>query len=1023
VVQGKIVASKDQPLEDVSVSVQGIQQQPVLTNENGEFEISVPSGNEWLIVSPVGDYKSKRIFLNGRTDLIVSLSEEDMKSGYDRIQVVNQNIRRRDVISPTTSFNMDKAKSRNIVSIDQEFQGQVPGMFTTNHSGMAGEGAVSFLRGIKSMNSSNAPLILIDGMPLEKPGLFVTNIEGNVHNPLSSINPSNISSINIIKSAPLTSLYGTKAANGVVLIKTLEPKSTQTTINVSLQNGFNLSSNNIIPQLNNDQYRSLANEILASSPLKEENFEDEYPGLYVEKGDNEYYRYLHNTQWQNLIFSNSLSTDANLTVKGGSDIAKYGLSVGYHDEGGIVKNTGYNRFNVRFVSDLNVFSWFSMKVNATLSDNTSYLRESAISTETNPIETSLSKPPIMDPYQYNEEGQKMEKLDNVDELGTSNPLAVVNNFEGENKYTRFMASIKSDANISKTLDWTTLFGLNVNSSKESVFMPNQGMDMYYGNEVHNVAQAADNQLFSFYTDNYLTYHNQFNALHELNTYVGFRLHTNSYEADLEEARNLPENDEYSDLQSGQRDLARVGGNNTQWNWLSVYNQVNYKYKDRYILNTGVSADFSTLTGNEANTAFKLMDYPFGLFYSVGAGWRISDESFLKQVEGLDNLMLRGSYGIAGNSDIGVLNSFNYYRSDRYRETSGLVPGIASNEALKYETNRQINAGMDLSLWGARTQMSVDYFIETTDNMLIYEPQKSYSGSYYKPTNGGKLQNTGVELSLFQRIIDGKRFEWDVTSSLTFMTNEVKDIKGEQLITSFEGGNFVTSVGQPVNSFYGYQFEGVFATQEKADEADLVNEKGIPFEAGDAKYKDISGPENQPDGVIDDYDKVNLGSPIPEIYGSLGNKFQYNRWTLDVMLQFVYGNEVFNYMRYRNERMVNLSNQSKHVLNRWQQPGDQTSVPRAQWRDPVGNSDFSSRWIEDGSYLRIKNIRLGYNIPEDFLIFRNAQFYVSATNLFTWDNYLGYDPEFSYSFDPMDQGIDYGLMPQFRQFLFGMNLGL
>ena len=549
------------------------------------------------------------------------------------------------------------------------------------------------------------------------------------------------------------------------------------------------------------------------------------------------------------------------------------------------------------------------------------------------------------------------------------------------------------------------------------------METYFFGEADNISQSSNNRIYSVYTDNYLNFNKQFNPRHTLNTSLGFRIQANTFQFDFGEAKNLPENDQYINLQSGKNEYRSIMGDIGAWNWLAAYNQITYKFKDRYILNTGLSADFSSRVGKDANTSFQISGQPFGLFYSVGAGWRISEESFLKQVQGLDNLMLRVSYGTTGNDDIGNYNSRFFYNEVRYRETSGLIPGSLSNTALKYEESRQFNAGLDLSLRGDRTSFSINYYVLTSDNMLIFSPQKSYTGISYRPLNSGSIQNKGIELIAFQRIVDNFAFKWDIVPVLSYLSNEVLSSNGEKLITSFEGGNFVTSPGNPINSFYGYQFTGVFAGTEDASDADLVNARGIPLGAGDAIYADFSGPDGNPDRVIDDYDKVVLGSPIPDFFGSITNSFKYRRWALDAVIQFTSGNEIFNYVRYMNERMVDLSNQSDIALKRWQYEGHVTDVPRALYKDPVGNSNFSSRWIEDGSYIRLKYLTLSYNVPESFLVFKNAAFYVTATNLFTFSKYLGYDPEFAYSVDPMEQGIDYGLMPHFRQLLAGIKFGL
>lgn len=1022
-VKGKIMANKKTPLQNVSVSVEGSDAVPEITDENGEFEINVSSGQQWLIINPLGDYKGKRVFLNNRTELTVYLAESDMKSGYDEISLSNFTAQRRDLAGAFSDIDITEIDKYNITTVGQILQYNVPGVMSVNHSGMPGQGAVNFIRGINSMNTTNSPLVILDGIPLEQSNLFPSNIEGNAYNPLSTIDPSDIAEMVVFRDPSLTSIYGSRASNGVMIINTLQPEATETSIKVSVQSGLNLSIDQFIPQLNDGQYRALANEVLSSSFMTEDEFKTEYSGLYAGPDDDDYFRYRHNTDWQKSMYDNSLLTETYLSVKGGSDIATYGLSIGYHNQGGIYKNTNFDRFNVRLVSDLNVFQWFKMQVNANLTNNNASMRESALSPQTNPILTSLFKPPIMGPYQYDDNGNQISLLDEVDELGTSNPKALTENFMAENTSYRFLSSILNRFILSESVEIRSLVGLNFNNMKERVFMPNQGMEFYYQGETYNVSQRENNHLFSFYTNNYLNFSKQYNVIHDLNVSAGTRIHVNRLQVDFAEAQNLPQNDKFINLQSGQSELRSMGGLNNKWNWISLYSQINYKLKDRYILNAGLSTDYSTQTGDDADAEINMFDLPFGLFYSIGAGWRISEESFLKQVNGIENLTLRGSYGTTGNNDIGTYNSLNYYLLAKFRETSGLIPGGIPNETLKYETLKQFNAGFDLSLMGDRTRFAFDFFKKTTEDMLIYEPQPSYRGFEFRPTNGGTLENTGLEFSLYRRLIDQNNFKWDLTSAITFYTNEVTEVKGSELVTSFQGGEYVTRKGLPLNSFYGYEFEGVYASYEEAADSNMVNAKGFAYGAGDAIYKDISGPDSLPDGVINNFDKVNLGSPNPDYFGSLSNTFQYKRWSLNMMIQFVVGNEVFNYTRYMNERMIDVSNQSASTLNRWQKEGDETEIPRALWNDPIGNSDFSSRWIEDGSYIRLKNITLGYDIPGDFLVFKNASFFLTATNIITLDKYLGYDPEFSYSFNPMAQGIDYGLMPQFRKFLIGITVGL
>ena len=477
------------------------------------------------------------------------------------------------------------------------------------------------------------------------------------------------------------------------------------------------------------------------------------------------------------------------------------------------------------------------------------------------------------------------------------------------------------------------------------------------------------------------------------------------------------------IQDGQNNLREIGGANRTWNWLSFYENVTYGYRDKYLASATVTLDGSSRVGDNAANTVKIGDVPFGLFYSFGGAWRISNESFLKNKPRLEELKLRLTYGISGNDDIGETNATNYYNAVKFRETSGLIPGVVPNDELTYETVSQLNGGIDVSLWGGRTQVSVDLYQSTINNMLIYAPLEAYFGFNYRPENGGKMQNRGIDLSMFLRIMDKPNFKWDLQASYTKVKNEVLEIKGDMLVTPVQGGEVVNMPGEQANSFYGYIYEGVYTTVAEALTAGKVNDRYVKYEAGDAKFKDISGPGGSPDGVINNYDKTVIGSSNPENYGGLGNTFTYKRWSLNAFLQFVTGNEVFNYVRYKNESMSGLGNQSTKVLDRWEYDGQQTEIPRALYNDVIGNSDFSTRWIEDGSYLRIKNVSLNYTIPNEFMVFKNAQFYISGTNLFTTTKYIGYDPEFAFSSAHITQGIDYGLTPQARQFVIGIKLGL
>jgi len=1023
IVKGKVVNGANEPVSDVSIAIEGSSERPSVTNESGEFTLKTPSGNEWLNVEPTSIYKNKRVFLNNRSELIIYVTENNLSSGFDEIAVLSQSRLKRNIISAFSVLNTDNIEHSSTLSVDQYLQGSVPGLHVVNRSGDPGSGAFTLTRGINSINATNEPLYIVDGIPVTSHGVFISNLEGYSYNPLLSINNQDISKVTFIKDPTLTAAYGSKASNGLVVIETLAPTALKTVIDLDLKYGTSLAPSQNIPQLDAGQHKTLVGEILESSGKFEEQIREEYPNLFLSPEDDRYIDYQHNTNWQENIFTNAATYNLNVNIKGGDEIARYGLSFGYLNAEGIIETTGYNGINLRFVSLLNIFPWMKMNVGMSLNYSTAELKESGKVTQTNPILASLGKSPMLNPYKYDAEGREITELSPVDELGVSNPQAVIDIYEASNNNIHFISSLGMEATINKNLVLNSNFGFTYNVLKEIIFMPNTGMEHYYNNEAINVSKVTNNSLTSFYNNTYLKYGKAFGNNHYLTSNTGINVLTNSYQLDWGLTKNAHENDQYRMLQDGTTNLREIGGVNREWNWFSFYENITYSYRDRYLISASASLDGSSRVGDNAQNTIKIGGVPFGIFYAGGLGWRISSESFLKHTSWLEELKLRLTYGITGNDDIGETNATNYYNTVKFRQTVGLYPAVVPNDELTYETVSQINGGIDISLFGSRFVTNIDFYRSVINNMLVYVPMKAYFGYDYRPENGGKMQNNGIDIELFFRVIDKPAFKWDLQTSLSTVKNEVLEIKGDKLVTAITGAEIVNMPGEQGNSFYGYIYEGVFSTTEDAVNADLVNERRIPFRAGDARFADISGPNGVPDGVINDYDKTVLGSSLPEQFGGLSNTFTYKRWALSAFLQFVKGNEVFNYVRYQNERMTGLQNQSTSVLNRWQYQGHETTVPRALWNDPVGNSSFSSRWVEDGSYFRIKNISLSYTISGKFLVFRNAQFYLSASNVFSASKYLGYDPEFAYSYSQMEQGIDYGLTPQPRQFMVGIKLGL
>lgn len=1022
-VSGIIKSSTKTPVSNVSVSVEGSSMLPVVSDSSGAFTLSGVSGRDWLIVSPTGDLKMRRIYVNNRSEINIYLNGEERISGDDPIIILDQPVLRRDMVSAFAEPDIKERHHNSAFTLDEYMQGNVSGMYTVNRSGDIGSGAVNTLRGVRSVYANNQPLYIVDGIPVSSLGLYSSNLDGFEYNALLAVNAFDISRTTVVKDPVTNASYGSKGSNGLIFVETLDPSVTQTSIEVDARLGYSLAPENQIPQLDAPQHKTLMNELLFSTGVEEEVIRERVPGLFLEKDDPRYIDYQHNTNWQDEVFQDAMFYNLNLKVKGGDEIARYGLSFGYMNGDGVVQNTGFSGYNLRFVSLLNIFTWLKMNAGVSLNYNTASLKESAIISETSPLMASLAKSPLLHPFQYDVEGNELSALSEVDEIGISNPAAVINNYEATTTNYNFTSTLGLEGTINRNLSIKSNFSFNYDVLKESQFQPNRGMETYENTEAYNVSRAANNTLNSLFNNTYVLYRKQFGSDHAFSSNTGVHILSNSYQFDWGSTQNAHENDEYRDLQDGQENLRTIGGENRDWSWLSFYENLSYTFRDKYLLTASFSLDGSSRLGEEAANTVKIGGQPFGLFYSAGLAWRANNEFFLKNQSWIEDLKLRVSVGRTGNDDIGESYSEDYYEAVKFRETVGLFPALISNSQLTYEVVNQVNGGLDLSILGNRFMLTADYFVSNTNDMIIFSPIDAYFGYDYMIENGGKIQNKGIELSTFLRIVDGKSFKWDLQGTFSKIENEITEIKGEKLVYPIPGGEKVNQVGYAANSFYGYVYEGVYTTGADAAAANLVNDKGVPYGGGDAIYKDISGPDGTPDGIINENDKTIIGSPLPDFFGGITTAFTYKRWTLRGTVQYVSGHEIFNYVRYKNERMIDLANQSANVLNRWQYDGQETNVPRAVWEDPIGNSDFSSRWIEDGSFFRVKNITLAYRVKSQFLFFKNAEVYVSANNIITMTDYLGYDPEFAYSHSQIYQGVDYGLTPHARQFILGIKIGL
>jgi TonB-linked SusC/RagA family outer membrane protein len=504
----------------------------------------------------------------------------------------------------------------------------------------------------------------------------------------------------------------------------------------------------------------------------------------------------------------------------------------------------------------------------------------------------------------------------------------------------------------------------------------------------------------------------------LDVRVGLRSQSNKSESDLGLGYNSP-TDDFTSVGSGSTLLRQVGGALNQWNWLNMYVNAKYNYRDKYFLTTSYAIDGSSRFGDDAATGAN----KYAVMTSITGAWLVSSENFMKNVKAIDYLKFRGTIGESGNDDVGNFTAQKFYISQNLLGVQGLVRGNIGNPDLQWERVKKINFGADLGLFNERINISMDVYGKKTADMLIYESVSDLSGFDYVLSNSGAMRTFGAELSLNTRVISSPDFTFDFGLNLATYKNKIQTLPNGDIYTQFGGATYLTSVGKDANLFYGLHTNGVYSTTSEA-QADglsrrLTNGELVAFKGGDMRFTDTNG-----DKVIDDKDRMVIGNPNPDLTGSFTANFTFKRFTLQGLFNFSVGNDLYNGVRYNLEKMSGYENQSVAVENRWRAEGQQTDMPKATWGDPMGNASFSDRWIENGSYLRLKTLVVGYDFNVDKMTYIKAiKIYATANNLFTLTDYLGYDPEFSATSSLFGQGADIGLTPQFKTFQLGLRLGL
>jgi TonB-linked SusC/RagA family outer membrane protein len=999
-VKGTVVESgTGLPLKQVSISVAstGVLSE---TDEQGNFTIKVPDLKAELIIDLPG-YSKRRIFINNREELKISLVQSDFKSLDKSYNQPLGSYVLKDATYALKSIEASDIKLTNSTSFDQALQGLVPGLSVVNQSGMPGHKTNLSIRNNTSIVAHNDPILFIDGMIYDYNYADKSLMQGHSLNPMDIVDIEDIADMTVLKGG--TSYLGVANSNGLIYLNTEQKSEASTLIKISAYGGISFTPKNL-DVLDATEFRQYLTERVS----------EEGADINTLFPDINSYRYTNSTDWQKEIYKPGMTQKFHIFLKGGDDIATYNISAGYLKQSGLYTKSSYNRFNLRINGKINITDKFSIMPNAKLSLADSYLPNQGYISQRNPMLSALLIPSIMTTNARDEEtGETLPYLDDEGAFKVSNPMAIVQSAVGNSRNYHFLSSFNAQYKFNDNLILSNLMGINFNNARENIFIPNKGIVQI--DAAVNSPGDFINEFRSTQNHTTLSYTNNSKNGHNFDAQAGVRYLVNSYKYNIAIDLNTA-SDDFRSLGQGTPPtgfgyLQSSDGDNRGLSWISYFGNVNYSIRGKYYLNANVSYD-----GNSANNEKNR----YNLFPSVGGAWRISSEEFMNKSNFIDDLKLRASYSLTGNMYSSIYDySKLYYTSQRLNATGVIVRESVPNENLEMEKNASINVGLDLSILKQTTNLHVDLYQTSVNNLIIAQRLPLSFGYTNFVDNGGKLANTGIEVALDTRKHFGD-FVWNLGANFTQQFSEItgldfidKDMKS--MVFNVFDAQYITSVGHAMNSFYGYETNGIFATEEEASA--FIGPKGKRMKAGDIKFVDRDG-----DFVINENDKTIIGNPSPTIFGGLSTSLAYKAFEISANFNYCVGNDVFNYVRYKGESMDTYSNQLATVLDRWTATNTDATMPRGSIGDPTGNTVFSDRWIEDGSYLRLKQLTVSYNLPQSNL-YSGVTLYLTASNLFTLTNYSGYDPEFYYQNTPFNAGIDYGKIPQARTIILGIKLDL
>lgn len=1014
IIKGTVInSSTHEKFAGARITIVGTQNS-AMSDEQGAFELkNVKEGSVLKIEAPGCDMQI--VAVQGREKLCVKLIPQSSAT----------TLYSEESLSALTSIHTDKTKDAILSPTEDISMQLMGGVRNIPQSGIDAAGSAVLVRGIHSLNMTNSPLYIVDGVIWQSQDNQSSLQEGYFSNPLALISPDDIESIQVLKNG--TALYGAKAANGVILVQTKRSHNMATEISVNVWAGMK-SPFKSLPMMDANDYRTYATDIMRG--MKDVNGKLDKWNFLNDDPTSSYYLSCHNnTDWNKEINKTAFTQNYSVGVRGGDDIALYSFSLEYAHNDGNIDNTNFNRLNVRFNSDIKFTKKFSSKADIAFAQITRDLLNDGINEYSSPLYLSYIKSPLYNPYQFDTSGRLFDKISDTDELGTGNPLAVTQNAEGKIKNYRFTASMTPRYQFTDRFALSALVGYSWDKIKENSFIPDFGLaERKLYNEQGDWYGDGNNSVASLMTRHStltLGMDADWNILrgdHDLDLTGNFQYLNNTFKSNYGMGYNTG-SDNLKNLSVTNSALRTIIGADDDWRTLRWNLQAAYNYQYRYFLTASATMESNSRFGKNADKGMKLAGVKWGLFPSVTAAWLISNEKFMKNLPFVNFLKLYAGYELTGNDDIPVNATRTYFQNVGY---AGLVKGLAltniGNDKLSWEQTGTFNVGLDMNLLSNKLNLGFEYYISNTSNLLVQKQLSEEYGLKNYWSNDGKLSNKGYQISLHARLIDKKDRKLNVGASIGHYKNEVKALGSGSFTNTLLGGEVLTSVGKPLGVFYGYKTQGVFADQQAADQANLaiVSETGAKtyFGAGDMHFVDVDG-----NHVIDEKDKQVIGDPNPDIYGNFDFNVQYKAFTLSAIFNYSIGNDAYNALRANLESGSSLNNQTKNMLNRWVADGQETNIPRATYDDPMGNARFSDRWIEDASYLKLRQVSVSYRLPIKPKFIQGASVWVAANNVFTVTKYLGADPEFYYGNRLLYQGIDAGLTPSTRSYNIGVKLDL